>query len=315
MADALCPALKRRGKNVWVDLTDIPPAADWRERVRQGIEASKAFVYVISPDAARSAECTRECQEAVQMHKRLVPVLYRAVEPEEIPRELRAPNWVPLDEGEQFERQLDTLVYALEADLDWRDAHARLAVRAHEWQLADRDRSYLLRGSDLREAQAWLADADRHREAPTELQSEYVEGSGHAAARRRRVAISGGLLVVAALAVLILVALAGQEKASKQSEIARSRQLAAAARERIGADPELSLLAGEGGRASKPDRGRRRGSQARAGAAAAGTHAHACRRHPRPRQRSPPTAATCCRSPRIAWRASGICAPGNSWRS
>ena len=242
VADALCPALERRGKNVWVDLTDIPPAADWRERVRQGIEASKAFVYVISPDAARSAECTRECQEAVQMHKRLVPVLYRAVEPEEIPRELRAPNWVPLDEGEQFERQLDTLVYALEADLDWRDAHARLAVRAHEWQLADRDRSYLLRGSDLREAQAWLADAERHREAPTELQTEYVEGSGHAAARRRRLGISGGLLLVAALVILILVALAGQEKASQQSEIARSRQLAAAARERIGADPELSLL-------------------------------------------------------------------------
>lgn len=142
VADALCPALKRRGKNMWVDLTDIPPAADWRERVQQGIEASKAFVYVISPDAARSAECTRECQEAVRMHKRLVPVLYRAVEPEGIPLELQAPNWVPLDEGEQFERQLDTLVYALEADLDWRDAHARLAVRAHEWQLADRDRSY-----------------------------------------------------------------------------------------------------------------------------------------------------------------------------
>jgi WD40 repeat protein len=242
VADVLSPALRRRGKNVWVDLTDIPPAADWRERIRQGIEASKAFVFVLSPDAARSPECARECSQAVQMHKRLVPAVYRDVDPEEVPRELRAPNWVPLDEGEQFERQLDTLVYALEADLDWRDAHARLAVRAREWQEADRDRSYLLRGRDLREAQAWLAGAERHREAPTELQVEYVESSGQFAGRRRRVGILGGLVTVAALAVLGLVALAGREEASEQSDIARSRQLAAAARARVDADPELSLL-------------------------------------------------------------------------
>jgi WD40 repeat protein len=242
VADVLCPALRRRGKNVWVDLTDIPPAADWRERIRLGIEASKAFVFVLSPESARSPECARECRQAVEMHKRLVPALYRDVDPGEVPREVRAPNWVPLADGEQFERQLDTLVYALEADLDWRDAHARLAVRAREWEEADRDRSYLLRGRDLREAQAWLAGAEGHREAPTDLQVEYVESSGKHAGRRRRVGTLGGLLVVAVLAVLGLLTLAGREEASQQADIARSRELAAAARARVDTDPELSLL-------------------------------------------------------------------------
>ena len=42
---------------VWVDRTDIEPAADWSERISRGIEAAKAFIFVItqnrwSPDNA-----------------------------------------------------------------------------------------------------------------------------------------------------------------------------------------------------------------------------------------------------------------------
>lgn len=37
-------ALEARGKDVWVDVVDIPGGADWRARIKRGIAACKAFV-------------------------------------------------------------------------------------------------------------------------------------------------------------------------------------------------------------------------------------------------------------------------------
>ena len=53
----LAEALRERGKDAWVDWEDIPPTADWRSKVDAGIESSKAFVFVISPDAITSDVC------------------------------------------------------------------------------------------------------------------------------------------------------------------------------------------------------------------------------------------------------------------
>ena len=57
------------------------------------------------------------------------------------------------------EGALDEVIQALEEDLPWRDAHTRLAVRTQEWASAQRDRSFLLRGSDLHAAEEWLGQA------------------------------------------------------------------------------------------------------------------------------------------------------------
>jgi TIR domain len=67
-------ALRARGKKVWVDLEDILPSADWRAKVRAGIEETKAFVTVLSPDFVTSHECGEEVQYALELKKRLVPI-------------------------------------------------------------------------------------------------------------------------------------------------------------------------------------------------------------------------------------------------
>jgi TIR domain len=46
-------ALEKRDYDVWVDLEDIPPTADWMEEVRSGIEGADAYVFVISPGLDR----------------------------------------------------------------------------------------------------------------------------------------------------------------------------------------------------------------------------------------------------------------------
>ncbi len=244
VADALVPSLETRGHDLWVDLTGIPPAADWRSRIEAAVEASKAFVFVLSPDSVSSDECEREWRLATELHKKIVPVLRRDVEPEQIAPELRAPNWIFLRDDDDFDAEIGRLVDALETDLEWRDMHARLSARAHEWVGAERDRSFLLRGSDLHAAEKWLAGQASHRESPTPLQQEYISLSRRVATRRQRIALGSALAALVAVSVLAVVALLQRSQAVTQAQIAQSRELAASSTSQLDADPELSLLLG-----------------------------------------------------------------------
>ncbi len=93
VAGPLLTSLTGRGQEVWLDLEDIPPAADWRERVHRGVEASNAFVFVLSPDSLASKVCREELDSAVALNKRLVPVLRREVDGE-LPLALSRANWI-----------------------------------------------------------------------------------------------------------------------------------------------------------------------------------------------------------------------------
>jgi len=73
-------ALRERGKDVWVDWHDIPATADWRAKIYAGIDASRAFVAVLSPDLVASAICREELEHATRSNKRLVPILRREVD-------------------------------------------------------------------------------------------------------------------------------------------------------------------------------------------------------------------------------------------
>src|SRR4051794_8991314 len=142
----LLPALAQRGKEVWLDVEDIPPAADWRATMLDGIGKSAALVFVISPDSLRSPVCAEELARALELNKRLVPVVCRAVDPAEARPELQRANWVLLREEDDFDAGFGKLVDALETDLEWREMHTRVTVRALEWVHESRDRSFLLRG-------------------------------------------------------------------------------------------------------------------------------------------------------------------------
>jgi TIR domain len=74
----LVPALAAHGKEVWIDLEDSPPAADWRAQVLAGVAAANAVVLVISPDSLASPVCGEELARAVELNnKRLIPVVRR----------------------------------------------------------------------------------------------------------------------------------------------------------------------------------------------------------------------------------------------
>jgi WD40 repeat protein len=248
----LVAALVRLGKDVWIDLEDIPPAADWRDRVLAGVEAANALIFVLSPDSATSEICREELDRAVALNKRLLPVVRRDVPGASVPAPLQRLNWISLRAEDDFDQGLALVVEALETDLAWRDTHTRLASRAGEWLAHDRDASFLLRGSDLRAAEDWLADQAGHQEAPTAEQTQYTLAGRRAAARRQRTtlaAVATALVIAVALAV---TALWQRQLAVDREKTARSRELAASALAVLPRDPELSALLAAQGIRRKP---------------------------------------------------------------
>ncbi len=210
--------------------------------MKRGIEACKAFVFVISPDSIASEHCRDELDDAAALNKLIIPVMYRPVDERELPQALQDTEWVFLREVDDFTDGVAKLVDALEVDLAWRDQHTRLAARAREWADAERDRSFVLRGRDLSDAETWLAQQEGHRSAPTGQQVAYIVESRRAATRTQRKIV--GATVTALLVTLILAGVAWTQRSTaiNQSRKAESRQLAAQASANAGGDLHLSSL-------------------------------------------------------------------------
>lgn len=225
---------------MWVDV-DITGGAKWRERVRRGIEACKALIFVISPASVASRACLDELEDALALHKLVVPVIYRDIPTDGMPSALADLEWVFLRDGDDQTVGIDRLVEALESDLEWRDQHTRLAGRAREWLDADRDGSYVLRGSDLREAEAWLARQGGHRQAPTPEQGEYIARSRRAATRRLYALIGGLTIALVIAAALTVVALIQRANAIRETHTAQAQNLAADANATAGARPDIAV--------------------------------------------------------------------------
>jgi WD40 repeat protein len=247
---ALVADLEARGKEVWIDTQGIGDGEVFPDAIRHAIEASDGFVFVISPESVKSRYCESEVDYAVSLQKRLVPVLREPVADEALPEPVRVRNWVPFTPDADATVAADRLVSALDTDLDHVKAHTHWLVRALDWEEHDRDRSFLLRGSELAAADAWLSSVgDGVEPAPTALQREYVFSSRAAAGRRQRLVVTVslvGLAVAVALAVLALVsrdkARSAQARATNEAVQSTSRVWASESIAQLPIDPERSIL-------------------------------------------------------------------------
>jgi len=241
--DQLERDLDARGMRVWIDREKIEPASDWSQRIGRGITASKAFVFVITPESVTREECLHELDQAVGLNKLIVPVVLREVDRRELPDALTRPNWVMFTPGSDPGHAVDQLAEALAEDLDWRDEHSRYTIRTGEWARAGHDKSFLLRGSDLRVAEDWLAGAAAHpKTPPTAAQTAYIVASRKAAVRTQRtwqVALSAGLAIALGLAA---VAFLQRNQAQHEAQVANSRATAEQAIADLGSNPAQSVV-------------------------------------------------------------------------
>lgn len=195
--------LINRERDIWVDFEDIPLSADWWAEIRTGIEESNAFVFVISPDSIVSEVCFKEISCAVDLNKRMIPVLYREVDAQAVFPEVASLNWIFFRDTDDFDDAVTKLINTIDVDLEWVSAHTRLTRRAMEWDRKNRNDSLLLRGDDLADAEALLIQIEK--EPPlTDLIGKYIWDSRQSAVKRQRIvigAITVGLIVAIVLGI------------------------------------------------------------------------------------------------------------------
>jgi|GEM_PF-2669500 len=215
-------ALQARGREAWVDWEGIRPAEEFMQAIFPAIEGTDTFVFVISPDSVTSDVCGKELAHAATHNKRMVPIIAREVDAKTVPEPLAKLNWVFFcRENDDFNVGVESLISALDTDLDWVHAHTRLLTRAIEWEAKGKSNSFVLRGEDLRAAEQWLAQAgiDKERQ-PTSLQTEYIIASRKASSKRQRIAL--GAVTFGALVAVVLAILAWKERGTAVQQTARA---------------------------------------------------------------------------------------------
>lgn len=230
-ARKLTSKLQEDGLDFWIDWEGIPPTVDWRREIEKGIEEADVFLFLISPDSAKSKICAEEIDCAAKNGKRLIPIVVRDIKGEETPEKLSHLNWIFFRESDDFDAAARKLMTAIHADYEWAANHRRLQVKALEWERKNREGSFLLRGKDLQDAEFQLAANTSKEPHPTDLQRDYVFQSRKAADRARRITTgiyAAGSVALALLAVFGFV-MAGRatmnaREAERQAQAALTAQ-------------------------------------------------------------------------------------------
>ena len=211
--------LKQLGHESWLDLEDLPAASRWREEVIRAMEHRDVFLFALSPDSIASEECRKELEHALQLGKRLVPVVIRDLPPAAADSRLGDIDWVFLRPGDDVGRGCERLAAAIAIDLDHLHQHTRFLIPALEWERHPGDRGLLLRGASLREARGWLAASGGKKPVPAPLIWNYVAASRKA--ERQRIAWRT-LVAVLVLAVSITaVVVARLRRETARSDLSR----------------------------------------------------------------------------------------------
>jgi WD40 repeat protein len=247
----LVSELEKCELEAWIDWEDIPPTADWMEEIQRGIASADAFLFLLSPDSIKSEICRAECDQAVQNGKRLIPVVVRDVDANQVHPALAKINWIYCRDQDDLAEATSRLLSAIRTDLEWVEFHRQLQVKALEWK-AGQDQSLLLRGKELQEAEKQLAGVGQKDPQPTDLQRDYVLKSRQAAERQRRITTfvsAVGIALLAMLAVIALVqagrATASAEKEQAASTLAVSNARTAQAASTLAVSNEMTAVANE----------------------------------------------------------------------
>lgn len=196
-ARRLIDCLSLANKDAWVDWEGIPlTAPNWWSEIKAGIEGADSFVFILSPDSMASVVCNMELDYAIELHKRIVPVVYMDVVTRDafasladftpdaameerlngkdvltIARDnwqrLSHINWVFFRETDDFDAAFETLVKTVETDLEYVKAHTRYLIRAQEWVNENWRADLLIFGSEIDRAEAWLQKGEGYAAAAT----------------------------------------------------------------------------------------------------------------------------------------------------
>jgi hypothetical protein len=106
--------LDQQVAGVWFDQSDIQVGQQWHDEILDGIRACKAFILVLSPDAAESRYVREELNKALELGKPIIPILYRPAkwtdEFETLVKEVQTLDLRSGSYAENFQKLVDGLV-------------------------------------------------------------------------------------------------------------------------------------------------------------------------------------------------------------
>jgi WD40 repeat protein len=216
------------GKKVWVDWEGIPPSAEWLDQIQQAIRSADAVIFIISPDSISSETCRKEIEYADLHNKKVIPILYRDIRAESAPISIRKLNWISWREEDHDENIPELLISAIDKNLDWVRSHSRLELKASEWNQKGKNRSFLLRGKDLKDALLWVQESSKQEPQATQLQIEYISKSRRAEKNRNiTVLFSLGILfLISILAILLYLQVQDKKKETLAQQLSNKARLA-----------------------------------------------------------------------------------------
>src|SRR3974390_172555 len=175
LAERLHLALVQSEKTVWRDVQDIAAGEVFWSRIEDAISGSHYLLFVMTDRSLGSANCRKEIDFASQSNKRILPIDFRSVRTGSVWGEIAGTQWIYADG--RFDSAVLELVQALNGIPQYRRLHTPWLVRAREWSGNNRDKSNLLRGTELAAAEQWLEQSVTLQPAPTDSQIEFIKAS------------------------------------------------------------------------------------------------------------------------------------------
>jgi hypothetical protein len=217
-AKKLTGELQKSDLDFWVDWEGIPPTVDWWKEIEKGIEEADVFLFLISPDSSASKVCGQEIDCAVKNSKRIIPLVVREEKGSNAPQQLSHLNWIFFREQDDFNAAIQKLQIAIHTDYEWVQTHRRLQVKALEWERNHKEKSFLLRGKELHDAEFQLMTNAAKGPAATELQHSYIHASRKLSDQQRRLGTLLAIATAIAMFVLAVYGLQSAQKAKAESE-------------------------------------------------------------------------------------------------
>jgi len=183
----------------WIDLTDIEYSVKWWDEICTGIDGANSFIIIISPNSMTSLFCHREIHYAFEHKKRIIPFLMKPVDQKELFKtwqtnpdfknfpqmaqdnweNIQAIQWIDYTKIGQMDKAVDALLETVDTDPERTRMHTRLLLRMRGWEIGGRNPSSILRGDELLQYEAWLAESSQVEAPPhpTPEQEYYIQES------------------------------------------------------------------------------------------------------------------------------------------
>ncbi len=215
--------LQATGKVIWFDQENLGGDVDILKEIKEGIDSTDNFVFIMSPAAFASEYCAEEIEYATQQAKRFIPLLYRESDShiQAIPSDCKPIDFI----NQPFDQAFAELIQAIDLDRDHARQHTIWQQRATEWKEQGQSQEFLLNAIACENAERWMKIAldDQKTPIPTQLQQAFI---GHSREKLRQLAKKEKHRMAVLAVLLVLSVIAGINAWFQSIEAKRQEVLA-----------------------------------------------------------------------------------------